>query len=137
MRGPLWLRVVFGVLGVVAALAVGLLNKGCITEETGDFALCCTCLAQRSPINDGNAIDPSTNCLPDDQVPNPADPTDPIEAEVDGCNQIAADQILDEQGAPPIFVTDELCTEVTCQAECRGAKLRGARFQVREGSLSG
>lgn len=118
------------------ALAGAALSSSCVTEETGDFAVCCTCLAQRSPINDGNAVDPSTNCLPDDQTANPADATDPVAPEVEGCNQIAADQIVDPDSAGPIFVVDELCTEVTCLDECRGATLRGAVFEVREQSLS-
>lgn len=117
------------------ALVVAGLSSACITEETGDFALCCTCLAQRSPINDGNAIDETTNCLPDGETPDPAEPTDPVQAEVDGCNETAADQIANGADAGPIFVVDENCVEVTCLDECRGARLRGATFEVREQGL--
>lgn len=94
-----------------------------VPESTGDFALCCTCLEQRSPQNDGNAVNPSLNCLPD-------------ETEVDGCNEQASDQILDPDGAPPIQVTDDLCVGTTCQDECRPATLRGARFEVVEAGLT-
>lgn len=94
-----------------------------IPDGTGEMAVCCTCLAQKSPINDADAVDESTNCLPDD-------------VEVDGCNETAADIILDPDNAPPILVTDELCPTQTCQDECRPATLKGARFEVDEASLT-
>jgi hypothetical protein len=107
-----------------ALLAPGLLLVAtCVPEETGDFALCCTCLQQRSPINDGDAVDPSTNCLPDD-------------TEVDGCNAESASQISQGAEGDAIRVTDENCVEVTCLEECRGARLRGARFVVEQQSLT-
>lgn len=90
---------------------------------TGELAVCCTCLEQKSPINDGDAVDPSTNCLPDD-------------TEVDGCNETAADIVLDPDNAPPIMVTDELCPTQTCQDECRPATLVGARFEVDQAGLT-
>ena len=108
---------------VASLLIAPALSLSCITDETGDFALCCTCLEQRSPNGDGDAIDPTTNCLPDD-------------TEVDGCNEQAADQIVDPQNAPDIQVVDENCTETTCLDECRGAVLRGARFTVEQQSLT-
>lgn len=108
------------------------LTAGCIdTQQTGDFALCCTCLAQKSPQNDGNAVDDSTNCLPD------ADPADPDAlAEVDLCNQQASDIILDANSAVKIDVVDELCNQVTCLEECAAATRGGAEFNVKEASLS-
>lgn len=114
-------------VALLAALA------GCIDAgKVGDFALCCTCLAQRSPQNDGNAVDESTNCLPD------ADPEDPEAlAEVDLCNEQASDVISDPDNAPPIDVVDELCHTTTCLEECRGAGLDQAKFNVKEEGLSG
>lgn len=107
-----------------AVLAVGLVASSCLLPDgTGELAVCCTCLEQRSPINDGDAVDPSTNCLPD-------------ATEVDGCNETAADIVLDPDNAPAILVTDELCPTQTCQDECRPATLRGARFEVDEQGLT-
>ncbi len=112
-----------------AALALSLaslaaLSMSCLVPDgTGELALCCTCLEQRSPINDADAVDPSTNCLPD-------------ATEVDGCNESAADIVLDPDNAPPILVTDELCPTQTCEEECRPATLRGARFEVDQESLT-
>lgn len=116
---------------LVVVLVVGGALAGCIPESTGDFALCCTCLNQKSPVNDGNAVDPTTNCLPDATADSPG--------EVDQCNQQAADEIADIGNAAqhPIQVVDELCTAQTCQAECNGAKLRGAQFEVVQPNLGG
>jgi hypothetical protein len=96
---------------------------GCVDEGTADFALCCTCLEQRSPQNDGDAVDPATNCLPDD-------------TEVDGCNEQAASQLTEGAAGETIKVVDENCTATTCNEECRGATLRGARFEVVQQSLT-
>lgn len=107
------------------ALLVGSSALGAclVPDGTGEMAVCCTCLSQKSPINDADAVDESTNCLPDD-------------VEVDGCNETAADIILDPDNAPPILVTDELCPTQTCQDECRPATLKGARFEVDQASLT-
>jgi hypothetical protein len=110
------------VVGVVAALA------GCVNPSTGDFALCCTCLAQKSPVNDGDAVDPSTNCLPDADGDNPG--------EQEQCDSESADAIADPGGDHPIHVVDELCTSSTCDEECKGAAQFGAKFEVQEQSLS-
>jgi hypothetical protein len=100
-------------------------------QKTGDFALCCTCLAQKSPQNDGNAIDDTTNCLPD------ADPDDPSAlAEEDRCNEQSVDIIADANSETQIDVVDELCHTVTCLEECVAAGRGGAEFNVREESLS-
>ncbi|MBI1947150.1 MAG: hypothetical protein HYS27_15750 [Deltaproteobacteria bacterium] len=106
----------------VASLSIG--ASSCLVPDgTAELALCCTCLEQKSPINDADAADPSTNCLPDD-------------TEVDGCNETAADVVLDPDNAPAIMVTDELCNTQTCQDECRPATLRGARFEVDQQGLT-
>lgn len=100
------------------------LSTACLVPEgTAELAVCCTCLEQKSPINDADAVDPSTNCLPDD-------------TEVDGCNETAADIVLDPDNAPPILVTDELCQTQTCLEECRPATLRGAQFEVDQEGLT-
>ena len=110
--------------GAMFTVLLGAAATSCVVPDgTGELAICCTCLEQRSPINDGDAVDPSTNCLPDD-------------TEVDGCNERAADIVLDPDNAPPILVTDELCPTQTCQDECRPATLKGARFEVDEASLT-
>ncbi|HEY4221419.1 MAG TPA: hypothetical protein VGO62_08750 [Myxococcota bacterium] len=109
------------------AIAVAALGS-CFTEDTGDVALCCTCLNQKSPVNDGNAVDPTTNCLPDKTADNAG--------EVDQCNQEGADFIADPTGDHPIHVVDEVCTATTCQQECNGATLRGVKFEVEQQSLS-
>ena len=105
---------------------------GCIdTQKTGDFALCCTCLEQKSPQNDGNAIDDTTNCLPD------ADPAEPDAlAEVDLCNDQAADIIADANSPVKIGVVDELCHTTTCLEECAAVGRDGGEFNVVEQSLS-
>ena len=116
------------------ALAIGVLASAgsCIPlDKVGDFALCCTCLAQKSPQNDGNAVDETTNCLPDE------DPEDPEAlAEVDLCNEQASDVISDPDTAAGIDVVDENCHLVTCLDECRGAGLREADFNLVEEGLS-
>lgn len=118
-------------VAIVATVAMGAAG-GCIDlGKVGDFALCCTCLAQRSPQNDGNAVDASTNCLPD------ADPANPDAlAEEDLCNEQASDVITSPDTAPGIDVVDENCHLVTCLEECRGAQLDEADFNVVEESLS-
>ncbi len=112
---------------LAATVALGAL-AGCLSDATGDFALCCTCLDQRSPINDAQAVDSSTNCLPD--------ATADSAGEAEQCNQEAADAISDPGGAHPIHVVDELCTTQTCLDECRGATLQGATFAQTDQSLS-
>lgn len=115
------------------ALVAAALTGSCIDlGKVGDFALCCTCLAQKSPQNDGNAVDETTNCLPDE------DPDDPEAlSEVDLCNEQASDVISDPDNAPGIDVVDENCHLVTCLEECRGAGLDEAQFNVVEEGLSG
>jgi hypothetical protein len=119
------LAMVLGLAGVVGS---------CIPlDQVGDFALCCTCLAQKSPQGGGdgsNAVDETTNCLPDE---DPADPE--ALAEVDLCNEQASDVITDPDNAPGIDVVDENCGIVTCQDECRGAGLRDADFNLVEEGL--
>jgi hypothetical protein len=112
-----------GLLAIAAVGSAALLCACFPREGTAELALCCTCLDQKSPINDADAVDQSTNCLPDD-------------TEVDGCNETASDIVLDPDHAPPILVTDELCATQTCEEECRPATLRGARFQVEEAGLT-
>ncbi len=113
-----------GLLALALASSTALLSACVVPEGTGELAVCCTCLAQKSPINDADAVDASTNCLPDD-------------TEVDGCNDTAAEVVLDPDNAPPILVTDELCPTQTCQDECRPAILRGATFEVDQAGLTG
>lgn len=118
---------------VTWALVVVLASMvGCIdVQETGDFALCCTCLAQKSPQNDGNAVEDTTNCLPD------ADADDATAlAEEDRCNAQSADIIVDANSATTIDVVDELCHTVTCLQECAAATRGGAEFTVKQAPLS-
>jgi hypothetical protein len=102
--------------GLSAAVVVAALGA-CLPQATGDFALCCTCLDQKSPVNGGDALSPAENCLPDT-------------GEADQCNQEAADKLADPGGAHPIHVVDEGCAVTTCQEECNGAKIQGATFEV-------
>lgn len=117
---------------VVVALGVVALTGSCIDlGKVGDFALCCTCLAQKSPQNGGNAVDASTNCLPDE------DPDDPEAlSEVDLCNEQASDVITNPDTAAGIDVVDENCQFETCLEECRGADIDEADFNVVEPGLS-
>ena len=116
---------------LVVVVVVGALSA-CIAPQTGDFALCCTCLNQKSPVNDGNAVDVSTNCLPDAAGADAG-----AAGEADQCNQESADFITDPGGDHPIHVVDEVCTTSTCNEECAGAVTRGAKFVVTEAPLSG
>lgn len=116
----------------LASLAIVASVGSCIPlDKVGDFALCCTCLAQKSPQNGGNAVDATQNCLPDE------DPEDPEAlSEVDLCNEQASDVITDPDNAPGIDVVDENCGIETCLDECRGAGLDQASFNLVEEGLS-
>lgn len=118
-------------LRFVVAVGVLLSAGSCIPlDKVGDFALCCTCLAQKSPQNGGNAVDETQNCLPDE------DPEDPEAlSEVDLCNEQASDVITDPDNAAGISVVDENCQFDTCLEECRGAGIDEADFNVVEEGL--
>ena len=111
---------------LVAVVVVGGALAACLPPATGDFALCCTCLNQKSPVNGGNALSPAENCLPDASGGNAG--------EADQCNQESADALSDPSGDHPIHVVDEGCAVTTCSEECNGAKIQGAKFVVADAS---